>query len=122
MTQYCKQAKCWTAYLDRSVYVSAAARAEILSGIAGTKTPGRANADTVAEKETVRRVKAIDSKQWFAIHSWGENAGVLNRLQLDKILTFALIARTGTTFSTRNANEAVKILDAVSAKGYTLKL
>ncbi len=120
VTQYCKQSKCWTAYLDRIVCVPAGVKAETLSGMNGTKPRGRANADTIAVQETIKRVKAIESSQWFAIHTWAKDAGVLNGIQLEQVVTFAEIAGSGGAFTTRKANEAAKILDTVSSKGYVL--
>ena len=65
VTQYCKQVKCWTAFLERDVYISSTVKAETLSGMTGTRPRGRANAGTVAVQEVVKRVMAIDPEQWF---------------------------------------------------------
>jgi hypothetical protein len=122
VTQYCKQEKCWTAFLERNVYISAAVWDETLPGTNGRTLRGRATPQAVADQENVQRIKAIKSDQWFAIHTWAKNSGVLNNYQLSTILDLAAATNSGDTLNTRKANEGIKILEAVAARGYRLTI
>jgi len=121
VTQYCKQHICWKAFLERDVYISAAVRAETLNGGNGTAVRGRAKVQSVTAQETIQRVAMVDPRQWFAIHTWAKETGKLNGIQLEQIVTFAELAGSETIFTTRKANEAMKILESVAANGYMLQ-
>jgi hypothetical protein len=120
VTQYCKQQKCWTSFLEQDVYISAAVKSETITGSGKSHTGGRATAETIAFEETSRHIKSITAVQWFSMHSWAKTNMVLNGVQLNQIVEYASYAGDSTFFNKRKVNEASKILSAIVAKGYTI--
>jgi hypothetical protein len=118
VTQYCKKQQCWSNFLDRAVSISPALKEETLSSINGIKSRGYADADNIAAQEMIKRVMQISPEQWFEIHTWAETNRALNKIQLEQIVTYAELAASKMTFTTRKANDAMNILNEVTVKGY----
>ena len=121
VTQYCKQKQCWTAFLDRTVYVSESLKAETLPAVNGKSPRAPATAKAVVSQENIQRIMSIPSEQWFTIHTWAKDLGVLNGLQLSTILNLATAVSGSTRLTVQQANEGVKLLELAVSKGYTIK-
>ena len=118
ITQFCKQQRCWTGFLDRPAYVSEAVKAETLLGSHRAAPRGHATPQNISALENVQRVTQVNAEQWFAIHTWATETSALSNFQLSAILDLAASANSGVAPTTRKANEAAKILDAVAVGGY----
>lgn len=118
VTQYCKQSKCWTLFLERQIYISDALKAEMLVNPDRLRTGIRADVSKIAKQETVQRAMLVDATQWFEIYTWAKDQKTLNALQLEQIMQFAEMISSGKRFTPSKANDAIKILETVSAAGF----
>jgi hypothetical protein len=119
VTQYCKQQRCWTAFLDRAVYVSQGVHDECLRPGTDGQTKRRATAATVAGQESIQRIRSVGSQEWFAIHLWAKEKKLLTNYQLSLVLDLASAAGTEASITAQRAAEGVKILEMIEASGFS---
>lgn len=120
VTQYCKQAKCWSVFLDRKVYVSQGVHAECVKPGMPNRGRRQATAKDLAEVAKAEHVRSVTRDQWFAIHEMAKEKRLLNGYQLHMVVGFASSAGETAPMSAREVSEGLKILDTMAAHGFAL--